>query len=307
MKAVAAKSPIGVFVFSNEGELIYYKLFVPEAAKALQEYENSKEIELEGYQIEGGGDAFLRKRLREYAASLGFAKDDKELNEFLNKFCILYSKKRLVGKIKRDRILIQASSSLEELKKTANLYAERLYEWYTLHYPESKHTQRQIVDLILSKDTATSEISEEDGNIIRSFAQTIYEIEKQKKNTENYVSEAAKEIMPNICSLMDPLLATRLLALAGSLEKMSKMTASSIQLLGAEKALFRHLKKQGKSPKYGIIFLDPRIQNAQADKKGKAARILASYLMKAARIDYYSGRKEPSLKEDMEKDLRMIK
>ena len=307
MKAVAAKSPIGVFVFSNEGELIYYKLFVPEAAKALQEYENPKKIELEGYQIEGGGDAFLRKRLREYAASLGFAKDDKELNEFLNKFCILYSKKRLVGKIKRDRILIQASSSLEELKKTANLYAERLYEWYTLHYPESKHTQRQIVDLILSKDTATSEISEEDGNIIRSFAQTIYEIEKQKKNTENYVSEAAKEIMPNICSLMDPLLATRLLALAGSLEKMSKMTASSIQLLGAEKALFRHLKKQGKSPKYGIIFLDPRIQNAQADKKGKAARILASYLMKAARIDYYSGRKEPSLKEDMEKDLRMIK
>ena len=307
MKAIAAKSPIGVFVFSTESELIYYKLFVPEAAKALQEYENPKKIELEGYQIEGGGDVFLRKRLREYAVSLGFAKDDKELNEFLNKFCILYSKKRLVGKIKRDRILIQASSSLEELKKTANLYAERLYEWYTLHYPESKHTQRQIVDLILSKDTATSEISEEDGNIIRSFAQTIYEIEKQKKNTENYVSEAAKEIMPNICSLMDPLLATRLLALAGSLEKMSKMTASSIQLLGAEKALFRHLKKQGKSPKYGIIFLDPRIQNAQADKKGKAARILASYLMKAARIDYYSGRKEPSLKEDMEKDLRMIK
>src|SRR3989344_2642784 len=275
MKAIAGKSPIGIFIFSKEGELIYYKLFTPEPSRALQEYENSKEIELDGYQIEPGAEKIL--------------------------------KKRLIGKIKRDRILIQASNSLEELKKTTNLYVERLYEWYTLHYPESKHTQRQIVDLILSKDTSTSEIPEEDRNILLSFAKIIYEIEKQKKNTENYVSETAKEIMPNMCSLMDPLLATRLLALAGSLEKMSKMTASSIQLLGAEKALFRHLKKQGKSPKYGIIFLDPRIQNAQADKKGKAARILASYLMKAARIDYYSGRKEPSLKEDMEKDLRMIK
>jgi len=307
MKAVAAKSPIGVFVFSAEGELIYYKLFSPEPSRALQEYENSEKIELEGYQIANGGERILKKRLREYAVSLGFAKDENELNDFLNKFCILYSKKRLVGKIKRDRILIQASNSLEELRKTANLYVERLYEWYTLHYPESKHTQRQIVDLILSKDTATSEIPDEDGNILLSFAKIIYEIEKQKKNTENYVSETAKEIMPNTCSLMDPLLVTRLLALAGSLEKMSKMTASSIQLLGAEKALFRHLKKQGKSPKYGIIFIDPRIQSAPADKKGKVARILASYLMKATRIDYYSGRKEPSLKEDMEKELKGIR
>ena len=306
MKAVAAKSPIGIFVFSEDGELIYYKLFSPEPSRALQEYENSKEIELEGYEIEQGDDGFLKKRLREYAISLGFVKDDMEFNEFLNKFSILYSKKRLVGKIRRDRIIIQASNSLEELKKTANLYTERLYEWYTLHYPESKHTQRQVVDLILSKDLSTSDMPEEDGNIILSFAKIIYEIEKQKKNTENYVSGTAKEIMPNVCSVMDPLLATRLLALAGSLEKMSKMTASSIQLLGAEKALFRHLKKQGKSPKYGIIFLDPRIQSAPADKKGKAARILASYLMKAARIDYYSGRKEESLKGDVEKEMRGI-
>ena len=306
MKAIAGKSPIGIFIFSKEGELIYYKLFTPEPSRALQEYENSKEIELDGYQIEPGAEKILKKRLREYAISLGFVKDENELNDFLNKFCILYSKKRLVGKIKRDRILIQASNSLEELKKTTNLYVERLYEWYTLHYPESKHTQRQIVDLILSKDTSTSEIPEEDRNILLSFAKIIYEIENQKKNTENYVSETAKEIMPNTCSVMDPLLATRLLALAGSLEKMSKMTASSIQLLGAEKALFRHLKRQGKSPKYGIIFIDPRIQSVPADKKGKVARILASYLMKATRIDYYSGRREPSLKEDMEKELRVI-
>lgn len=306
MKALAAKSPIGVFVFSKEGDLIYYKLFSREASKALQEYDNSGKIELEGYEIEPGAEKILKKKLREYTVSLGFAKDDIEFNEFLNKFCILYSKKRLVGKIKRDRILIQASNSLEELKKTANLYTERLYEWYTLHYPESKQTQRQIVDLILLKDTG-DELSGEDKDILQSFARIIYEIEKQKKNTENYVSGTAKEIMPNICSLMDPLLATRLLALAGSLEKMSKMTASSIQLLGAEKALFRHLKKQGKSPKYGIIFLDPRIQNAAPDKKGKAARILASYLMKATRIDYYSGRREESLKEDMDKELREMR
>ena len=84
------------------------------------------------------------------------------------------------------------------------------------------------------------------------------------------------------------------------------MPASTIQLLGAEKALFRHLHKRGKSPKFGLIFMDQHIQNAPDEKRGKIARILASKIMLAARIDFYSGRPEPKLKKDMEEEIGAI-
>ena len=117
-----------------------------------------------------------------------------------------------------------------------------------------------------------------------------------------------REVAPNVSSLLDPLLAARLLALAGSLEKMSKMTASSIQLAGAEKALFRHLRSQGKAPKFGIIFLSDWIQSAPDHLRGKVARSLAAKLMMAARIDYYSGRNETEkLRKDLEQEIETLR
>ncbi|HLC67506.1 MAG TPA: C/D box methylation guide ribonucleoprotein complex aNOP56 subunit, partial [archaeon] len=109
------------------------------------------------------------------------------------------------------------------------------------------------------------------------------------------------EIAHNFASLIDPLLAARLLAYAGSLEKLARMPASTIQLLGAEKAMFRHLHEKGRSPKYGMIYNSELIQKAPAESRGKIARILSAKLMLAARIDYYSGR------DDSEKMLREMK
>jgi len=96
---------------------------------------------------------------------------------------------------------------------------------------------------------------------------------------------------------------------AGSLKKLARMSSSTIQLLGAEKALFRHLKnkKRVKPPKYGLIFFDKRVQNAPKHDAGKIARTIASKIMMAAKIDYYSGRFEPKLKEDLEKELEKIR
>ena len=89
----------------------------------------------------------------------------------------------------------------------------------------------------------------------------------------------------------------RLIALAGGLEKLAKMPSSTVQLLGAEKALFRHLKGEGKSPKFGIIFSHTLIQNAPKEMKGKVARLIAAKLSLAARIDNFS-------KEDRGEELR---
>src|SRR3989344_5853056 len=115
MKAFAAKSPIGVFVFSEEGEIVYYKLFSNNPAKAVSEYQTIGGVKVEGYdvQIDIKASKMLRKNLRDYSISLGFSNTEEEFGEFLNNFGILYSKKRLVGKVKKDRILIHTNNALE--------------------------------------------------------------------------------------------------------------------------------------------------------------------------------------------------
>jgi len=129
---------------------------------------------------------------------------------------------------------------------------------------------------------------------------------EQRKNIENYVKNSMREIAPNLSSLIDEFLAARLLASAGSLEKLAKMSASTIQLIGAEKALFRHLRNQGRAPKYGLLFLSSQVQNAPDDKRGKIARVLASKIMQAVRIDFYSGRFEDQLRREMDEEIRRV-
>jgi len=321
MKALISRSPIGIFAFSESGELIFYDLFEKNPQKAADEI--SKPLSglasnLKGYEIiEGGGDKLMRKGIREYAISLGFVKDDNEFNEFLSAFGCEISRKRMKGMVKRDRLLIQAGSALDDMNRIINLLIERLHEWYSLHYPELNSPQKEMVDKIVKygnrdnypnfKESTGVELTIEDETIIKQYAAAIKNLIEQKKSLEKYVKETAKEIMPNFSSIIDPLLAVRLLISVGSLEKLARMPASSIQLMGAEKALFRHLKHKGKSPKFGLIFIDPHIQNANEEQRGKAARILASKLMQAARIDFYSGRFEPKLKDELEYEIEAMK
>lgn len=318
MKAIIEKSPIGVFAFTEQGDLLHSLVFKDEkeAIGKLQNKELPAEFlkELEGYDVEQGSGKIIRKKFRELVLSLGFAKNDSELNAYINKFGIAFSLSRMPSALSRDLLIIQASNALEDIKKTVNFYQERLWEWFSLHYPEA--SKKDLVNQVAQhgrrenfpgfRQSYGTEITKEDEIAFKEYAQLIQETEKQRKKLESYVKEAAKEIMPNFASLIDPLLAARFLALAGSLEKLAKMPSSTIQLLGAERALFRHLKEKGKSPKFGIIFLDVHIQNAAGDKKGKAARLLAAKLSMAARIDFYSKRSEPNLKKDLEKEMEKL-
>lgn len=318
MKALVARSPIGLFAFGEGGELIYYTLWTK--GNTIDRF-LSKELDKEfisalaGYTLiePAGAYELLRKNFREYAKSLA-GMSDAELNEFLSSFFIAWSRQRLLGAINRDRLLVQSIRSLDDLARAMNVFLERLYEWYSLHYPEMKNAN--IIGLITKykrrenmpgfRNSVGVDLTEEDEKALVEFAITIENLENQKKSMEKYISLAMEEIAPNFSSLVDPLLAGRLLAAAGSLEKLARMPASTIQLLGAEKALFRHLHSKGKSPKYGIIYNSPLIQNAPYEQKGKAARLLASKLMMAARIDYYSGRFEEKLKKELHEELRRL-
>ena len=321
-KALVTKSIIGIFAFLENGELLHYKLFdrsVNVVSEALKKPIPSDFLrEIKNYEIVEGKEAerIMRGKLREYAISLNFASSNKEFNEFMSDLGLALSKKSMKDSIKRDKLIIQAANALDDLNKNISLFAERLYEWYTLHYPENKLNQKDLVEFVAEhgrrermpdfKSSTGIDLDEKDEDILMDYADLIFQMQIQKKKLEGYVKESMREIMSNVSSLIDPLLAAKLLAMAGSLEKLAKMPASTIQLLGAEKALFRHLKKKGKSPKFGLIFMDSHIQNAPDDKKGKAARILSSKLMLAARIDFYSGRHEEKLKDDLEEELKVI-
>ena len=116
------------------------------------------------------------------------------------------------------------------------------------------------------------------------------ELSKLREYLTEYVGQVMREVAPNITELVGPLLGARLLSLAGSLETLAKLPASTIQVLGAEKALFRALRTGGKPPKHGVIFQYPDIHRSPRWQRGKIARALATKLAIAARADYFTGR-----------------
>jgi len=314
MKALIARSPVGIFAFSENGELLHYKLFDRNAEKAVKDDTKDFISELKGYDIADGGYEFLRKNIREFALSLGFASSDEEFNKFIIAFCTQYSKSRISSLIGKDKFMIQATNALDDLEKIYNLMDQRLYEWFSLHYPEIK--QKNVAELIIKhgkrehfpnfRSSNGIDLSEADEKILKDYAQNLKNVSELIKNLENYIRNSVKDVAPNVSSLLDAILAARLISLAGSLEKLARMPASTIQLLGAEKALFRHLHKKGKSPKYGILFNASIIQHAKEQNRGKAARILSAKLMQAAKIDFYSGRFEPKLKQDLLDEIKKV-
>lgn len=317
--AHVVRSPIGAFAFSDDAELIFYALYSKNAKQAIEQFnEIPKELKesLDGYEIVEDNTAkiFLRKKFRELAFTLGFADSDETLNKFLCEFALLNSQRSLKGVVGRDKLIIQSSNALEDLNKIYNLLQERLYEWFSLHYPELK--QRDIAKLVAQygqrenfpnfKFSLGVDLSDSDEAILKEYAKFVEHASMQKLELEKYIKKSMKEIAPNTSAIIDPLLGASLLALAGSLEKIAKMPASTIQLLGAEKALFRHLHNKGKSPKYGILYNSAMIQNAKPENRGKVARIVSSKIMLAARIDFYSGRHDENIVKNLKEELKKV-
>ncbi|MHA1972203.1 MAG: NOP5/NOP56 family protein [Candidatus Hodarchaeales archaeon] len=221
----------------------------------------------------------------------------------------------------RDIYIAQAINSIDDINSILNLIYARLSEWYGIHFPELKdlvrdndqyitlvsktnaairteltedlliHLSERRRELILSaaKESLGSGISPYDMKPIGDFANFGVEILKIKDSLEEYIEESMKEIAPNIQRIVGSLLGARLIALAGSLENLAKMSSGTIQVLGAEKALFRHLRSGEDPPKHGVIFQSPYIHSVKKHVRGKIARALAAKLTIAARVDYFTG------------------
>lgn len=236
----------------------------------------------------------------------------------------------------RDKYIAQAINSIDDINSILNLIYARLSEWYGIHFPELQDLVRdndQYIKLVAKMEgklrseitlddiASLSEkrqeiiqeaamnslgagISQYDMSPISQLASFGVEILKIKDNLEKYIEESMKEVAPNLQALVGSLLGARLISLAGNLENLAKRSSGTVQVLGAEKALFRHLRSGEDPPKHGVIFQSPLIHSAKLHQRGKIARALAGKLSIAARVDYFSGEFiGPTLMNDLEKRI----
>jgi nucleolar protein 56 len=290
-----------------------------------------------------GGDVFrsFRSRLSEVAVKYGFASSIEDFVNWLYSMEVEYTRRKLRRvAAKRDMLAVQAIRAIDDIDKTINLFATRIREWYGVHFPELDELVKEHEDYIRlvaevgHRDNITVEglkrvgfseakaskiveaaassvgadLSEHDAEAIRTLARIVLDLYQLRRTLTSYLGDVMSEVAPNITALVGPLLGARLLSLAGGLEKMAMLPASTIQVLGAEKALFRALRTGGKPPKHGVIFQYPEIHRSPKWQRGKIARALAAKLAIAAKIDAFTGRfLGDKLREELEARIQEIK
>lgn len=246
-------------------------------------------------------------------------KDKKYFCEFHQKNLEL-TKKAVKESVSEDQLIIQAISNINELDRIINTLAKRLREWYSLYLPEISEeiqdhemyaeliagkSKPQLMKEIKAKETMGAELGKVHVEEMILLAQEVKNLFQLRKMHETYLKKVMEKYCPNLLELGGITIGAKLLELSRSLKHLALLPASTIQLLGAEKALFRHIKTGSRSPKHGIIINHPLIQKARKDDKGKAARMLADKLSLCARLDYFKGEfKAKEYKKELEGKLR---
>lgn len=214
--------------------------------------------------------------------------------------------KMLSSKIPEDRYVIQAVNAIDEINEAINIMTERFAEWYSYYFPEEKK-EKDFGEIIAKYGSGGKTNPETEP--LKDITESIIGLQKTKNRLEKYVEKSMKKLAPNLSSFAGPMMGAKLISLAGGLSRLSVMPSSTIQLLGAEKALFRHLKGKGESPKHGVILQHPLIHQAEHNQRGRIARIFANNIAIAVKADCYSKhfiaeQLEKRFKKQMEKWVR---
>ena len=236
-----------------------------------------------------------------------------------------YSRGRVKFSVqKNDNHIIQAIATLDHLDKAVNTFSMRVREWYSWHFPElvrivsdnheyaklalyigdkrrlsdadlhdvaaqvhdDEGVARSIIDA--AKVSMGQEISASDMQNVTAFAARVVRLARYRKSLHGYLVGKMGVVAPNLAALIGEVVGARLISHAGSLTNLSKYPASTVQILGAEKALFRALKTKGNTPKYGLIYHSSFIGRAGPRNKGRISRFLANKCSIASRIDNFS-------------------
>ena len=196
-----------------------------------------------------------------------------------------------------DRQLVHAIRAMDDCLRVANELAERVAEWAG----STRETAGTGVDY--ARELAAEEDQEEP---VVALARRVRNLDDEADALRRHVERTAPEVAPNLAAMAGPVLAARLIALAGGLEALARKPAGTMQVLGAEEALFAHLRGRAPSPKHGVIYAHEAVRGTHPDDRGSAARALAGKLAIAARVDHYSGERKPELDAELADRIERI-
>ncbi len=287
-------------IVEEESEIIKevsadYDKIIIESNKRLSDYNNDKII----IKTPNSGGEYLRSHYDE------FDLNDSELSKIYQNFALYNIKKESASE---DKHLIQAINSIDEIDESLSKLIERIREWYALYFPEmdiikNNETYIRLIsqnktkeEILKAKPEAfpqdiidlEADINPLDLEIMNSYAKSIYELQQSRKNIEEYIDSKMKTVAPNLRLLVGSTLGAKLISHAGGIKRLALYPSSTVQIMGAEKALFRHLKSGDRPPKYGLIYQHPQVRGAKWWNRGKIARMLAGKISLAVRRDVFT-------------------
>lgn len=287
-------------------------------ARALSKIKNLK-VRVE----EGNAPRWFRDSQDDYLTEQGIVASREEVTTFRREVSILLAKSKVsAASEEKDLLIKNAIDAVDEIDKSINVLIMRLREWYSLHHPSlnrlvedqelfakilsactgKANINKDSLESVGTPDTITeqvvkaltgdigAELQDSDLAVITSLAKSVNGLYQMRNELETYISSMMETVAPNLAALAGPMIGARLISLAGSLKELARKPSSTIQVFGAEKALFRSLKTGADPPKHGIIYRVPEVNTAPFWQRGKIARSLAGKLSIAARIDAYSDR-----------------
>ncbi|OQR97900.1 nucleolar protein Nop56 [Achlya hypogyna] len=234
-----------------------------------------------------------------------------------------YSRAKVKFNVNRaDNMIIQAIALIDQMDKDINTFAMRVREWYSWHFPElvkivndnyvyarcasfiknrntlSEDSIEELAAITMDEDKATQivhaartsmgmDMSEIDMINVDAFTTRLVKLAEYRRQLHGYLVSKMSVVAPNLAALIGETVGARLISHAGSLTNLAKCPASTVQILGAEKALFRALKTRGNTPKYGLLFHSSFIGRAASKNKGRISRYLANKCAIASRIDSF--------------------
>jgi nucleolar protein 56 len=235
----------------------------------------------------------------EQARDCGIVESRDEYLRRIRELCVALANERLSEYFATSDIeLLQMVRMLDEIDTVVNLLSERALEWYQVRHPKVSRKYKKW-----SQKTLLQRMKGERGSPLSRIAAEMEGLASARTTLAKEVSSETERIAPNCSALVGGLVAARLISRAGGIEALARLPASTIQVLGAENALFTHIRSGTPSPKHGIIFQHRRVHSAPKEIRGKVARVLAGKLSIAAKIDCYRGEVDPAFLEQAQRRI----
>ena len=311
----------------NELELNCDDKVIIETTKRRSQFKSLENYENLIVETPNNGGEYLRENLEDILIEIGFLSENGDYKELIQHYEELAINQIKKSSQEEDKLLIQAINSVDDIDESISKLVERIRDWYTIYFPEmdtisNNETYTKLIALSENREdiienfkdqfnedieySSGADIEEADLLMLKSFAESIYSLQKSRKELEVYIDSKMEAIAPNLRDLLGATLGAKLIAHIGSIKRLATYPASVIQIMGAEKAIFRHLKTGERPPKHGLIFQHPSVRGAKWWNRGKVARNLALKITLAVRKDVFSGEYDPTIAEEYLKKVEQI-